>query len=346
MNSLKLPPSVVLELTYRCNHRCVFCSCPWEAPDSRYPKDAELDLNDWVKVITRLYDEGVQAFSISGGEATLKDCMPEVVSFIHEEGKRRGHNNPIVLISNGRTMNEEYLYLFRNNDVHLSMSLPGYETFEDHTGVNNADGVLYWFSKAKELGLSTTLNVTVTKKNYHELFETLSMGLINGANSILLNRFLPGGRGLSYMDELILSKDQVNGMLDTAEEVLRLSNRYGNLGTEVAICAVKDPKRYRHLHIGYECAAARGFFVVDPSGKIRTCNHSPRVVGHALEDPMISDTTYWNLFAYGRCKPMTCMGCQDIENCDCGCREVAHILCGDPRAKDKSLEIGFDMPTT
>ena len=120
-------------------------------------------------------------------------------------------------------MNEEYLYLFKKNDVHLSMSLPGYETFEEHTGVNNADGVLYWFSKAKELGLSTTLNVTVTKKNYHELFETLSMGLINGANSILLNRFLPGGRGLSYMDELILSNDQVNGMLDIAEEVLCLS---------------------------------------------------------------------------------------------------------------------------
>lgn len=148
------------------------------------------------------------------------------------------------------------------------------------------------------------------------------------------------------MDELILSKDQVNGMLDIAEEVLRLSNRYGNLGTEVAICAVKDPKRYRHLHIGYECAAARGFFVVDPSGKIRTCNHSPRVVGHALEDPMISDTMYWNLFSYGRCKPITCRGCQDMEKCDCGCREVAHILCGDPRAIDKSLEIEFDLPTT
>ena len=27
-----------LELTYRCNHQCIFCSCPWES-DEKYRKD-------------------------------------------------------------------------------------------------------------------------------------------------------------------------------------------------------------------------------------------------------------------------------------------------------------------
>ena len=26
-----LPSTAVLELTYRCNHECIFCSCPWYA---------------------------------------------------------------------------------------------------------------------------------------------------------------------------------------------------------------------------------------------------------------------------------------------------------------------------
>mgnify|MGYP004445084893 CR=1 FL=1 len=330
MNKVQIPPSVVLELTYRCNHRCVFCSCPWDAPNSTYPKGEELCLDEWKRAIDILYNVGVQSFSISGGEAVLKECMPQIVEYIHVEGLKRGINNQIILISNGKEMKEEYLHLFKRCNVHLSMSLPGYETFEEHTGVDNADGVLDWFSKAKEIGIQTTLNVTVTKKNYYELFETISYGLVSGASSVLLNRFLPGGRGLKCKDDLMLTLSQVNGMLDTAEEVLSLSNRYGNLGTEVAFCSVKHPEKYEHIQIGYQCAAAKGFFVIDPSGNIRTCNHSPKVVGHVFNDNIIIAEDYWNIFAKSDCKPDKCSGCKVISKCDCGCREVANILYGNP----------------
>lgn len=337
MADIIFPPSVVLELTYKCNHHCIFCSCPWEAPNSEYPKGKEMCLDEWKKAIAILYQQGIQSFSISGGEALLKDCMPEIVEHIHKEGLKRGIDNPIVLISNGLAMKEEYLHLFKKCNVHLSMSLPGYSTFREHTGVDNADGVLGWFEKAKSLGMQTTVNVTVTNKNIHELFETISMGLISGATSVLLNRFLPGGRGLSYMNELMLTPAQVNEMLDIAEEVLSLSNRYGSLGTEVAHCAIKQSKKYKHIQIGYQCAAAKGFFVIDPSGHIRTCNHSPHIVGHIFNQKLIEDSDYWKLFSNSECKPAMCVGCKMISKCDCGCREVANILHGSPIEKDTSI---------
>lgn len=337
MNKISLPYSVVLELTYRCNHRCVFCSCPWFAPNSDYPKGKELEFEQWRQAIDKLYDMGIRTFSISGGEATLKDCMPQIVEHIREEGKKRGYNHPIVLISNGLAMKDEYLQLFKRCNVHLSMSLPGYETFRTHTGVDNADGVLEWFTKAKKMGLETTVNVTVTKKNIHELFETVSMGLISGASSLLLNRFLPGGRGLKYKDELILNPKQVNKMLRVAEEVLSLSGRYGNLGTEVAACVIEDPDRYKQLRFGYKCGAAKGFFVIDPAGSVRTCNHSPRIVGHIFHEPIIDDMEYWKLFTNSQYKPIVCKSCSLIEQCDCGCREVANILYGNPMEADTSI---------
>lgn len=337
MTDILLPPSVVLELTYRCNHHCIFCSCPWYAPHSEYSKGDEMGLNEWKKTIGILYQQGIQSFSISGGEAIIKDCMPEVVEYIYVEGLKRRIRNPIVLISNGLAMKEEYLKLFKRCNVHLSMSLPGYSTFEEHTGVDNADGVLGWFEKAKQFGLHTTVNITVTQKNYHELFETISIGIVSGATSVLLNRFLPGGRGLNSMEELILTPKQVNGMLDTAEEVLTLSNRYGNLGTEVAYCSIREPNKYKHLQIGYQCAAAKGFFVIDPAGNIRTCNHSPHIVGHIFKDPMIEDQNYWNLFAHSDCKPAMCSRCKMISKCDCGCREVANILYETPNEIDTSI---------
>lgn len=337
MKNVTLPYSVALELTYRCNHRCKFCSCPWYAPSSKYQKGNELNVDEWKTVVDILYDNGVKYFSLSGGEVLLKDGFTEVLSYIRKKGSEKNIYHPIVLISNGLNMTVEYLKLFKDLDVHLSMSLPGYQTFEYHTGVDNADGVLNWFDKAKAIGLTTTVNVTVTNKNFHELFETISLGLIHGADRVLLNRFLPGGRGLEYYGDLFLLPEQVNKMLETVEEVLTLSNRYGNVGTEIPYCAIQNPEKYKRIHFGYCCAAAKGFFVIDPSGKIRVCNHSPKVVGHIFDNPMIADVAYWNMFANSDYIPQMCNACNMKSKCDCGCREVAHIIKGSAKEIDTSI---------
>ncbi len=336
-DSVKFPRTAVLEVTYKCNHKCVFCSCPWYAPHSAYPVGKELDLEQWKRVVDKLYDIGVEAFSITGGEAILKPETPDIIRYIREQGLKRGLDRKIVLISNGKAMSEDWLRFFKENNIHLCLSLPGYKTFKKMTGSDHADGVLHWLERAKEIGLTTTCNITVTKINYDELFRNISLPLISGASTVLLNRFLPGGRGLEHIDELLLSRDQVNGLLDTAEEVLSYANRHGSLGTEIAGCTLFDDSKYPHLRFGYRCSAASHFFVVDPAGQIRTCNHSPHVVGNVLSEPMVSDTAYWNLFAHNDYKSEACDGCKLRSDCDGGCREVANILHGDPKAADTSL---------
>lgn len=336
-NNVKLPKLVVLELTYKCNHKCLFCSCPWYAPSSAYPVRVELDLAQWKRAIDRLYDAGVEKFSITGGEAILKKETPDIVRYIRDEGHRRGFDHQMVLISNGKAMSDEWLHFFKEQNVHLCLSMPGYKSFKQLTGNDNVEGVLHWFRRAKEVGVSTTANITVTKINYGEIFKNISMALINGASTVLLNRFLPGGRGLLHIDQLLLSHDQLKGLLDTAEEVLTYANRNACLGTEIAGCTIDDELKYSHIKFGYRCSAASNFFVVDPAGQLRTCNHSPHIVGHVLAEPMVTDTDYWNLFANNRYKPQACNGCNLQKLCDGGCREVANILHGDPTATDTSL---------
>ena len=227
-------------------------------------------------------------------------------------------------------MNEEFLSLFKKHKVHLSLSLPGISAFEKLTGVNNALGVLHWIKRAEQEGVQTTANVTVTNINYYELREILSYALIAGADTLLLNRFLTGGRGIRYHDELALTHDQINGMLDTAEEVLAKAERKGGVGTEIPFCVLKKYEHlYKHLNIGFKCAAAKRFFVIDPSGVIRACNHSPRRVGHVFNEPLlIEDVDYWNIFAARNYIPEICSHCTDISICDCGCREAANITTG------------------
>lgn len=121
MKEVCLPKAAVLELTYKCNHKCKFCSCPWDAPDSKYPKGEELSVDEWIRVVDILYSQGVESFSLSGGEVLLKEGFETILQHIRDEGGKRGIFLPIVLISNGRKMKEEYLRLFKKLNVHLSM---------------------------------------------------------------------------------------------------------------------------------------------------------------------------------------------------------------------------------
>jgi radical SAM protein with 4Fe4S-binding SPASM domain len=340
-----IPDSVVLELTYRCNHRCLFCSCPWEADTEGYPKyekNEELTVEQWKQALDILGEYGVKYISISGGEALLKEGLIDILAYIRQKNIfNRGRR--IVLISNGLAMNKNFLAAFKQYNIHLSLSLPGLSTFEKHTGTDNAGGVLYWLRETKKESVETTVNVTVTKLNYHELFETIANGLIAGADTLLLNRFLIGGRGIAYKNELSLNRSQLNGMLDIAEDILRKSNRPGSVGTEFPLCIISKPvDYYKRLNIGSICAAGKNFFVIDPSGYIRVCNHSPRKTGHIFNPDIINDRAYWNRFVQRNYIPEGCIRCKDVSYCDCGCRETAAIVCGSLTAKDPCLNDDFE----
>ncbi len=189
------------------------------------------------------------------------------------------------------------------------------------------------------MDISTHVGITVTRKNLHELYETIAESLLAGAGSVLLNRFMPGGRGLDHADELMLSKEELVEMLDIAEEVLRTANRKGNLGTEIPLCLI-DMKRYTNLKVGTQCSAAVDFFAIDPSGYIRVCNHSTVRICHINEPDRARQHPYWRKFVMKDFLPPSCGGCNALGHCDGGCREAAHIWSGMVDGPDPLMEEG------
>lgn len=334
-NTYLLPAVAALELTYRCNQQCLFCSCPWEA-DETY-RNGELTLAEWFRVVDKLTKHGVQSFTLTGGEPLTRPDLKEIIQYIASQ------NCPIVLISNGKAMDEEFLDFLTKYDVSLCISVPGIQTFEAHTGINNVNHVLSLFDKAKAFGLKTTANIAVTKKNLPELYENIALPLIHGAEYVLLNRFLPGGRGLSNT-EYLLSVSELNEMLDIAEAVLRKANRFGHVGTELPLCAIDHPEKYKHLQVSNMCAAAKGFFIIDPSGYIKVCNHSPTRICHYTEMEKLSENPYWISFTTRDYLPVMCIGCDKSSICDGGCREAAHVFFGSIFASDPLFEQSSAQP--
>ena len=252
-----LPKVAALELTYRCNHKCLFCSCPWEA-DEKYLKE-ELSYQEWTQIIDTLMSAGVSSFTLTGGEPLMRDDLKDIIDYILSRGAT------LNMISNGRKITDEFLDFIAERGVSICISIPGIETFVEHTGVDNVEHVLSLFEKAQAKGIRTTANIAVTKKNLPELYENIAYALIKGADYVLLNRFLPGGRGLRNQ-EYLLSIEETNQMLDIAEEVLSKAKKYGHVGTEMPLCAINDPGKYKHIRVSNLCSAAKGFCIIDPSG--------------------------------------------------------------------------------
>ncbi len=339
-----LPATAVLELTYQCNHKCIFCSCPWEANDGSFDKGAELTTDQWKDTISLLCEMGVANIALTGGEPLMRrdidvviqhaaSCRTEHIETMSGSLRSRIAPPKLHLLTNGCSVDNGVLRLCKKYDVQLSISLPGLETFELHAGSDNVDGVLSCFTAAKTEGLYTVANITVTKLNLYELGDTISAALLAGADQLLLNRFIPGGRGLQHTRRLSLSAEDIRTMLDVTEDILRKSGKSGSLGTEIPKC-VADISRYKHMEASTRCAAALDFFVVGPSGYTRVCNHSPIRLTHVEQLSDLKRHKYWNTFTQKRYLPDGCMDCADRNACDGGCREAAHIVGGTVCAPD------------
>jgi radical SAM protein with 4Fe4S-binding SPASM domain len=312
-----------------------------------FPQRPELSISEWQLVIKRLTSMGVCNLAFTGGEALLKEGIYDLVRFaagcsaehiVTRDGQLVSELKPpnLYLLSNGTTVTRETLEFCRDHQVQLSMSLPGLSTLREHTGIGDPDVILDKFRQAHAMGLKTVVNITVTQRNLSELYQTISAAFLAGAQQLLMNRFLPGGRGLQHQD-WVLSTAQITQMLDTAEEALADAGRFGSLGTELPRCIVQ-PEKYQRLTVGTRCSAAIDFFVIGPSGWVRVCNHSPVELVPMSEIESLSTHPYWKRFTQKDYLPAACSGCGQMSDCDGGCREAAHILGGSPDAVDPLMD--------
>lgn len=330
---ISLPSVAACELTYRCNHQCIFCSCPWES--NAVAKGEEMTAEEWGRAFQEIATRGTDTVSFSGGEPTVRPDVLEIIDLAQQEGLTT------CLISNGRAMDADLLAELHDRDVHLSISVPGIEQFERQTGHDGVEHVMELFRIAHGMGMRVTANIAVTKINLPEVYETVAYSLINGASYVLLNRFLPGGRGLDNT-QFLLDRAEVNEMLRIADGVLAKAGAYGHVGTELPYCLVDDPDSLTHLQVSYQCGAAKSFYAIDPSGYVRTCNHSEQRLCSVFDIDKLAHDDYWRRFVERDYRPAMCDGCEHRDICDGGCREAAHVYGGDVAGNDPC----FGCPAT
>jgi radical SAM protein with 4Fe4S-binding SPASM domain len=315
---------IVLEVTYKCTHDCIFCYNCWK---HEYPVAPELTTAQFEGVLSRFPQ--CRQVSLSGGEPLLR---PDIIEIVKAARKRA---RLVSLLTTGELLTPGLADALGRLGVFLQIPIHGTEA--THESLTRRRGsyrrALEAMALLAERRMPFGTSTVVMKQNLRELPAILELSAAMGACENISIRFLQGGEGMKRPEQ-VLSREDAVLMLKA------LDRAAGKLGIRTALgvpnlpCVI-DEKPFRRVNFG-QCGAGVDWFTVDPSGRMRICNHSPTILGDLTRQGFAELWRHPVLVAMrsGGCVPGECAGCERVSKCKGGCRAAGETLCGSLSAPD------------
>lgn len=139
---------------------------------------------------------------------------------------------------------------------------------------------------ALNIGFIVAVNMVLTKINIENLFRTAEYLASLGIKNFSATKVSPALDSRD-MKKLLLSKEEIEGSLETLVEV---KNRFGmniNVLECYPLCLIKDGEKYSEL-ISRNCAAGINTLTIGANGDIRPCSHSNLFYGNIFEENLES----------------------------------------------------------
>jgi radical SAM protein with 4Fe4S-binding SPASM domain len=314
----------VLEITYECDSKCIFCYNVWH---NGAEKGNELSLSGYRTILDKL--PNTELITISGGEPLKRKDIFDIIDLAHEYTKK------VTVLSSGLLIDDKIAAKIAKSGVRIQIPVHGLQqTHDELTGKKgNYKTVLKNLLRLRNAGALYSTATVVNKKNLKELKRLFDVCVGMGSTYLFIIRFLPGGRGLKH-GELQLTKNElveVYGILDYSCKEYGIS---GGLGIPNLPCVI-DPSKYKHIDFTY-CSAGIDWITIDPSGRVRMCNHSPTIIGdlNTTSFEEIWNSDFLRKFRNGCFIPEKCKDCKWVCECRGGCRAGAETAFGDIRELD------------
>lgn len=283
-NSIDRPYYVHYQITRRCNFRCPSCRT-WQ--DESYAKGLSLDE---IKVMARnMRKIGVKCVALTGGEATLRKDVCDVIAAFRAEGLL------VRLQSNGFLLTEGFIErLFRAGaaDIFISYDSVEMETFNRINGVagpNSYDRVTSAVktaaAMAKRFGAGVFLTAVLRKDNVKEVVPLHKFAKQVGALVGFFGLEVPGAddpMNIRANDPALRGTPEDRKQLETVFGEIVAMKRAGDNALSISerllkdfIAYYRDPEGDMH----WKCRAGRMFMAILPEGTICVCNGTPHIPG-------------------------------------------------------------------
>jgi MoaA/NifB/PqqE/SkfB family radical SAM enzyme len=161
-----------VELTHRCNLRCVHCYLGDKA-SVRGDGKQELDTAQWISIIDEIAEAGCLNLLITGGEPLLRKDFSEIYCHAKKNGLL------VTVFTNGTMITEEILELFQDlppRAVEISLYGATAATYEKITGIKGSyDQCLRGIQSLLDYGINLKLKTILMTLNRHEFYDIENM---------------------------------------------------------------------------------------------------------------------------------------------------------------------------
>jgi radical SAM protein with 4Fe4S-binding SPASM domain len=308
-NQPSAPYRMDLALTYRCNENCSHC---YNARPRNHP---ELDTKSWKQIIDQLWGIGIPHICFTGGEATLRDDLPELIAHAEAQGQITG------LLSNGRRL-ADYGYANSLKEAgldHVQITIESSRS-DTHDSMVRAKGAwqdtVAGIRNALDLGLYVMTNTTLLSVNASHIEETIDFLANLGVPTIGCNALIYSGKGKEVGTGI--PEEDLAPLLDLVKSTTDRHAQRLIWYTPTQYCHF-DPVQ---MQLGVKtCTAAQYNMCVEPDGNVIPCQSFYEPMGNMLHD---SWNSIWNheLALWLRERkyvPESCEACAILEECGGGC---------------------------
>ena len=303
------PYRMDLAITYRCNNDCAHC---YNARERNFP---ELDTAQWKKILDQLWALGVPHIVFTGGEATLRNDLPELIAHAESNGQITGLNT-----NARRLIDKKYVeQLVEAGLDHVQVTV---ESCDEgiHDEMMRAKGAFKQTVQGLKNVLGTRLyvmtNTTMLRTNVHKIPETLDFLAELGVSTIGLNALIYAGQGLTVGTGL--HERELQPILDMAVQKTTEHGQRLIWYTPTQYCNF-DPTQ---SNLGVKgCTASLYSMCIESNGDVLPCQSYYYPLGNLLTDPWDS---IWNHKLSIQLRerhglPAKCEGCPVVAECGGGC---------------------------
>jgi heme b synthase len=308
------------------------------------PYTGELDTAASFRLLDQIAEVGTPIVILTGGEPLLRPDIFDIAHYGTEKGLR------MVMAPNGTMITEENARQMAASGIQrISISLDG-ATRERHDrfrGVEGAyDGALQGIGFAKKAGIEFQVNTTISKLNYDQIPEILTLAENLGAVALHIFLLVPTGRGKYIIDQEISAQEYeatLNWFYDQKDK------------TRLQLKATCAPHYYRIMRqraraegktVSWEthgldavtrgCLGGTGFCFISHVGVVQPCGFLDLNCGDVTQQSFAeiwkSSEIFTNLRNYKNLKGK-CGICEYKAVCG-GCRARAYEATGDYLAEE------------
>jgi radical SAM protein with 4Fe4S-binding SPASM domain len=303
--------SSALELTWRCNYRCIHCY--------QYPQSSgELTTAEVKDIIAQLADMGCLYLSFTGGEPLLRDDFWEIAEYAREK------TFALTLQTNGFLLTPDAIKRIRELsfvDVDLSLLGARPQTHDAIVGrPGSYDKVVNAIELLRKNGIAVNVKVTVIKQNFSEMKEMKA--LVEGfAARLVMSPLLFPMRREKNLDDLRIDDQDMRGYYRTMLPFDEIK---------------KEEQRTEEVSF-LTCQTGKTYCCINPEGKVYPCIMLPIVVGDLRQNSL---EEIWHTDPSPLLGKIRSMDVSDLTGCsDCSlsakcnrCSALSYLETGDLRS--------------